>query len=71
MPRQKGEGGYPAGFYHRALHRSPNDLLILFGGEGNRRAATQTDVVEKVAGRADVAADRVTVPGKPQLRDSH
>lgn len=33
MPGQKGERGYPAGFYHRALHRSPNDLLILFGGK--------------------------------------
>lgn len=40
MPRQKGEGGYPAGFYHRALHRSPNDLLILFGGRGGGRKQT-------------------------------
>lgn len=42
----------------------PNDLILFRGDERE-----QTD--EKVAGRADVAADPVTVPGKPQLRDSH
>lgn len=49
----------------------PNDLFILEekATKGGRRAD-----VEKVAGRAEVAAgsaERVTVPGKPQLRGGH
>lgn len=36
---QKGERGYPAGFYHRALHCSLT-IFSSFTGRGNRRAGT-------------------------------